>query len=95
QVQNQSYAQRQNQSSKINSYLLLGNFGYNNIEIGRQDADFGTVLEWNQQGKPTASTLKNIQVNGEVRKAESIKIGNTQCWILAKNNGALQVLKLK
>ena len=65
------------------------------LDLYPQDADFGTVLEWNQQGKPTASTLKNIQVNGEVRKAESIKIGNTQCWILAKNNGAIQVLKLR
>ena len=75
--------------------MLLGNFGYNNIEIGKQDADFGTVLKWNQQGSPTASTLNNIQISGEVRKAAPIKIGNLNCWILAKNNGALQVLKLK
>lgn len=95
QVQGQSYAQKQNQSPKINSFLLLGNFGYNNIEIGRQDADFGTVLEWNKQGNPQAKAMKNLIIAGEVRNAAPIKIGKAQCWILAKNNAAMQVLKVR
>jgi hypothetical protein len=84
-----------NQDQQGNSYLLLGNFGYNNIEIGRQDADFGTILAWNKQGPPLANAMKNLIIAGEVRKAVPIKIGKTQCWILAKNNAALQVLKLR
>jgi hypothetical protein len=84
-----------NSQQQTHSYLLLGNFGYNNIEIGRQDADFGTILQWNKQSAFKAATLSNIPITGEVRKTATIKIGNASCWILAKNNGALQVLKIK
>lgn len=87
------FSQSQHQSSKTNHYLLLGNFGYNNIEIGRQDADFGTILEWNQNSKLKASVLNNLLITGEVRKVVPIQIGKNLCWVLAKNNGALQVLK--
>jgi len=80
-------------NQKGSNYLLLGNFGYNNIEIGRQDADFGTMLEWNQNIKPKASALKNLLISGEVRKVAPIQIGKNLCWILAKNNGKLQVIK--
>lgn len=75
------------------SYLLLGNFGYNNIEIGRQDADFGTILKWNQNARFQASVLNDLLIAGEVRKAAPIQIGKNLCWILAKNNSKLQVLK--
>jgi hypothetical protein len=90
----QQLAQSTSRVNMGNNYLLLGNFGYNNIEIGRQDADFGTLLEWSQQGSPEASAMKML-IEGEVRKTATIKIGNASCWILAKNNGALQVLKIK
>ncbi|HLD53195.1 MAG TPA: VCBS repeat-containing protein [Sediminibacterium sp.] len=90
----QQLAQSTSRANMGNNYLLLGNFGYNNIEIGRQDADFGTLLEWNQQGSPEASAMKML-IEGEVRNAAPISIANAQCWILAKNNGALQVLKLQ
>jgi hypothetical protein len=90
----QQLAQSTSRANMGNNYLLLGNFGYNNIEIGRQDADFGTLLEWNQQGSPEASAMKML-IEGEVRNAAPIRIANAQCWILAKNNGALQVLKIQ
>lgn len=83
------------QDQKLSSYLLLGNFGYNNIEIGKQDADFGTVLQWSTRGPAQANLLQSLLVEGEVRNAAPIRIGNQSCWILAKNNGALQVLKTK
>ncbi len=88
----QAKTQDQDAVKMGNAYLLLGNFGYNNIEIGRQDADFGTILEWNQNAKPKASALKNLLITGEVRKAAPIRIGKNLCWILAKNNSKLQVL---
>jgi hypothetical protein len=73
-------------------FLLLGNFGYNNIEIGRQDADFGTIFYLNQQGKLIITNMHSLSVEGEVRKVAPVKIGKKICWILAKNNSSLQVL---
>lgn len=91
-------------SPSINGALLLGNFGYNNIEIGRQDANFGTLLQLTKsqptKAQPTnaASTLAAYQlpglvIKGEVRKALPIVIGKEICYLLAKNNGNLQMLK--
>lgn len=92
----------------INGALLLGNFGYNNIEIGRQDASFGTLLQLtkaqptNNQQNPqskiagtalAAYQLPGLIIKGEVRKALPIVIGKEICYLLAKNNGNLQVLK--
>jgi hypothetical protein len=70
----QQLAQSTSRVNMGNNYLLLGNFGYNNIEIGRQDADFGTLLEWSQQGSPEASAMKML-IEGEVRKTAPIRIG--------------------
>jgi len=75
--------------------LLLGNFGYNNIEIGRQDANFGTVL---QIAKSTgiqfsAIQLPGLTIKGEVRRALPIQIGKEIGYVLAKNNGQVQIIK--
>lgn len=82
----------------ITGALLLGNFGYNNIEIGRQDANFGTLLQTtkaqpNKGLQMAAFQLPGLVIKGEVRKALPIVIGNEICYVLAKNNGNLQVLK--
>ncbi|BDQ13229.1 MAG: VCBS repeat-containing protein [Chitinophagaceae bacterium] len=82
----------------ITGALLLGNFGYNNIEIGRQDANFGTLLQTakvqpNKGLQMAACQLPGLVIKGEVRKALPIVIGKNICYVLAKNNGNLQVLK--
>ena len=84
-----------------NGALLLGNFGYNNIEIGRQDANFGTLLQIaimqpanNQQIKQSktanshlaAYQLPGLVIKGEVRRALPIAIGKEICYMLAKNS---------
>lgn len=91
-----------------NGALLLGNFGYNNIEIGRQDANFGTLLKVEQSGMATekqnkqsqqpfpqftAMQLPGLIIKGEVRRAMPILIGKEVCYVLAKNNGALQIIE--
>ena len=92
----------------ITGALLLGNFGFNNIEIGRQDANFGTLLQvtkkqpaTNQQKNQskiagtqwTASQLPGLVIKGEVRRAVPIAIGKEICYVLAKNNGNVQIIK--
>ncbi|MEY2596115.1 MAG: hypothetical protein RI965_1387 [Bacteroidota bacterium] len=76
-----------------NSILLGGNYYYNNVEIGRQDADFGLLLSLN---KGTMSTVpSNFVIEGQVRKITTIKIGKHDAYILAKNNAPLQILSKK
>ena len=73
-----------------NQLLLLGNYYYNNVEIGRQDADLGVLLEYNKAAMKIH--LPDIDISGQVRKIAPIKIASKQAFLLAKNNAALQII---
>jgi enediyne biosynthesis protein E4 len=72
--------------------LLFGNYYDNNIQMGRYDADFGTILVNQGNGKFLAQQLNGIQVKGQVRRIKKIIINNKEAFILAKNNDRLQVI---
>ena len=75
--------------------LLLGNYYDNNVEIGRQDADFGTLLINKGAGKFVYAPLNGLTINGQVRNIKSITIKGTQAYILAKNNDAVQIIRFR
>lgn len=75
--------------------LMMGNYYDNNVEIGRQDADFGTVLINKGKGLFTCEPLNGLSVKGQVRKIKPVQIKGQQAFILAKNNDNLVVLKFK
>ncbi len=75
--------------------LLMGNFYANNVELGRQDADFGSVLINKGQGKFDFSTLNGLAITGEVRKIQRLFIGKRLAYILARNNNSLRVIAFK
>ena len=79
---------------QIGRHLLLGgNYYYNNVEIGRQDGDFGLILSL--EIDRLSSKLPDPSINGQVRKMAAIKIGDRSAVILAKNNDLLQILSKK
>lgn len=83
------------ETGKQPQWLTMGNFYANNIEIGRQDADFGNILLY-EKGKGLVlapSTLPYI--SGQVRNAKPITINNKKAYIIAKNNEAVTVLSKK
>ncbi len=75
--------------------LLFGNFYDNNIEMGRYDADYGTLLLNNGKGDWTAVPLGGPGVKGQVRNMQPIRIGSTQAYILARNNAPAMVVTLQ
>jgi len=72
--------------------LLLGNFYPNNVEIGRMDGDFGTLLLNRGGGSFKASMVKGVDISGEVRKVSPILIGKQNGLVLARNNDSLRIL---
>jgi enediyne biosynthesis protein E4 len=74
--------------------LLGGNFYDNNIQMGRYDADMGTILVNKGKGILTAEAVNGAHIKGQVRHIAPIQIGKQQAYILAKNNDSLQVIKL-
>jgi hypothetical protein len=75
--------------------LLGGNYEDNNIQMGRNDADFGTLLINKGKLGFEAETVHPIVINGQVRHISPIKILNTKCYVIAKNNDYLQIIRIK
>jgi hypothetical protein len=74
--------------------LLVGNYYDNNIEMGRYDADYGTLLINKGGGNFSCSSLNGVSVKGQVRRIKPVNIGKQPAYILARNNDSLKVIKL-
>ncbi len=72
--------------------FLAGNFYDNNIQMGRYDADFGTVLVNNPDGSFRSETMNGPVIKGQVRHIRPITIAGRRSFILAKNNDSVMVI---
>ena len=75
--------------------LLVGNFYENSIQMGRNDADFGTILLNQGNGKFTCESINGLQIKGQVRHIKKIMIGKQEAYILARNNDSIMVIRFK
>jgi hypothetical protein len=75
--------------------LIVGNFYDNNIQMGRNDADFGTILLNKGNGQFNCQSINGLQIKGEVRHIRKINIGKEEAYILARNNDSVMVIKFK
>lgn len=82
-------------NDKLPDILLAGNFYENNIEIGRQDGDFGTVLINKGNGDFTTQNTGGIEISGQVRHIKPVVVNGKQLFILARNNDSVVLVDLK
>ena len=80
-------------NDKYPDIFLAGNYYDNNIQMGRYDADFGTVLINSGTNSFTCERTDNA-IKGQVRHVKEINIGKGKALLLAKNNDSLRVIKL-
>jgi enediyne biosynthesis protein E4 len=75
--------------------LLVGNYYENNIQMGRYDADYATLLI--NQGKGTFNTesLNGPQIRGQVRHIRKLNIAGKESFILARNNDSTVVIQFR
>ncbi|MEO6328350.1 MAG: VCBS repeat-containing protein, partial [Ginsengibacter sp.] len=73
--------------------LMMGNYYDNNIEMGRYDADFGTILINKNKGVFACETINGLAIKGQVRHIKPVNIGRQQAFILACNNDSAKVIK--
>ncbi len=73
--------------------LLGGNYYDNNIEMGRYDADLGTLLLNKGNGRFFCEQLNGLQIKGQVRHIKPINISGKPALILAKNNDTATVIQ--
>jgi len=73
--------------------LLFGNFYDNNIQMGRNDADFGTILINRGSGNFDCENINGLQIKGQVRHIKKINIGKQEAYIIARNDDSVIVIK--
>jgi hypothetical protein len=73
--------------------LLMGNYYNSNIQMGRYDADFGTILLNKGKGKFSAENINGLQIKGQVRHIRKIMINKKEAFILARNNESAVVIE--
>jgi enediyne biosynthesis protein E4 len=75
--------------------LIMGNYYGNNIEMGRYDADYGTLLINQGQGKFSSEPLNGLSIKGEVRHIRKISIAKKEAFILGCNDNPVRVIQFQ
>ncbi|MGB3182710.1 MAG: VCBS repeat-containing protein [Cyclobacteriaceae bacterium] len=77
--------------------LTGGNFYEVNIQRGRYDADYGTLLQYDREGNFTwiPNTVSGIYLQGQVRDMAPITINGKKHLLVARNNAPLQVIRVE
>ena len=75
--------------------MIAGNYYANNIQMGRYDADFGTILLNKGKGEFSAENINGIQIKGEVRHIRKITIDKKEAFVLVRNNDSAMVIQFK
>ena len=73
--------------------LIAGNYYDNNIQMGRYDADFGTILLNKGNGNFIAENINGLQIKGQVRYIRKIMINKRKALILARNSDSTMVIQ--
>lgn len=73
--------------------LLVGNYYDNNTELGRNDADFGTILINNGNNNFFCESLNGLAIKGQSRRIKKLNIGKKQAYIIARNSDSTLVIK--
>jgi enediyne biosynthesis protein E4 len=73
--------------------LLVGNYYENNIQMGRYDADYTTLLINNGDGSFGTESLNGNQIKGQVRHIRKITVNGRDAFILARNNDSTLVIR--
>jgi hypothetical protein len=74
--------------------LIMGNFYDNNVQMGRYDADYGTLLINKGKGQFEANSLNGLVVKGQVRRIRPIQLGKGQNFVLGMNSDSLRIIQM-
>ena len=80
---------------EIIKVILGGNFYGANIEMGRSDASYGNVLTIDKAVNTESFPLGDLSIKGEVRKISPISINGKTCYLIARNNKDIVIIKPK
>jgi hypothetical protein len=72
--------------------FLGGNFYDNNVQMGRNDADYGTLLINKGKDSFQCENLNGLQIKGQIRHIRKINIKKREALVIARNNDSTMVI---
>lgn len=72
--------------------LLVGNYHENNIQMGRYDADFGTILVNKGNGSFSCENTNGVIIKGQSRRVKQLTVAGREAYIFARNNDSVMVV---
>jgi hypothetical protein len=75
--------------------LLVGNYYDDNVQMGRYDADYGTILLNEGQGKFSADVINGVTIKGQVRHIREMHIQKKPAYILVRNNDSTEIIQFR
>jgi hypothetical protein len=75
--------------------LMMGNFYDNNVQMGRYDADYGTLLINTGKQDFNAAPMNGLSIKGQVRKISPIQIKQQTAFVLGMNSDSLRLIQFK
>jgi hypothetical protein len=73
--------------------LMMGNYYDSNVELGRIDGDFGSLLVNKGHGIFSYEPFNGLAVKGQVRHLSNIEINGKKAIVLARNNDSLMIVQ--
>lgn len=73
--------------------LLVGNYYGSNVEMGRYDADFGSLLINDGRGSFRYEPLNGLAIKGESRHVRNMIIDGNPAWVVARNGDRAMVIR--
>jgi hypothetical protein len=75
--------------------LMMGNYYDANVELGRIDGDFGSILVNKGGGNFSYEPLNGLEIKGQVRHMSPVQINGKKAIVLARNNDSLMVIRFE
>jgi hypothetical protein len=72
--------------------LIGGNFYENNIQMGRYDADYGTILINRGNGNFSCESINGLKIKGQVRHIKKIRVADQEAYVLVRNNDSAMLI---
>jgi hypothetical protein len=73
--------------------LLVGNYYDNNIQMGRYDADYGTILLNKGGGKFTVESINGLEIEGQIRHVRKINVHGRKSYIMVRNSDSTIIIQ--
>ena len=75
--------------------LMMGNFYDNNVQMGRYDADYGTLLINTGKQDFNAAPMNGLSIKGQVRQIAPIQLNKQLAFVLGMNSDSLRLIAFK